>query len=333
MTRATSVSRLLLESPELASRASAKSAVFYPYTDGMVEPPAPQSAGTATTGFVHPLRAPATSCQPPRSASAVDSIRWPPRAHRVRWTRGRARIVEAEPGPVPVASVALVERAPIWSFSPRCCSRFSGGLILNLMPCVFPVLSMKALALGREARCAWTARASALAYGAGVLVSFVALAGVLIALAGGRRRGRLGLPVAAAAVRDAAGALDVRGRSQPLRSLRDRRRRARGCRREAHAHVGRGRELLHRRARRRGRHALHGALHGRGDGLCADPERGVRSCGVPGTRHRVRVAVRAARGLPARARLPAQARCLDDDACVRCSPSRCMARRSGSSGC
>lgn len=56
-----------------------------------------------------------------------------------------------------------------------------GGVILNLMPCVFPVLSLKVLALTQhagEARARWT---SALAYTAGVVLSFVALAGLLIA--------------------------------------------------------------------------------------------------------------------------------------------------------
>ncbi|MCY4752833.1 protein-disulfide reductase DsbD family protein [Pelomonas aquatica] len=61
-----------------------------------------------------------------------------------------------------------------------------GGLILNLMPCVFPVLSIKALALVNKGN----HRAEGLAYTAGVLLSFVALAGVLIALrAGGQQVG------------------------------------------------------------------------------------------------------------------------------------------------
>jgi thiol:disulfide interchange protein/DsbC/DsbD-like thiol-disulfide interchange protein len=56
-----------------------------------------------------------------------------------------------------------------------------GGVILNLMPCVFPVLSLKVLALTQHAgnrRDRWS---SALAYTAGVVLSFLALAGLLIA--------------------------------------------------------------------------------------------------------------------------------------------------------
>ena len=67
----------------------------------------------------------------------------------------------------------------------------AGGLVLNAMPCVLPVLSVKALALARHAG---AGRAAAAAHGVvytlGVLVSFGALAGVLLALrAGGEQVG------------------------------------------------------------------------------------------------------------------------------------------------
>jgi len=65
-----------------------------------------------------------------------------------------------------------------------------GGVILNLMPCVFPVLSLKVLALAQHsgnARERWT---GALAYTAGVVLAFLALAGLLIAArAGGEQLG------------------------------------------------------------------------------------------------------------------------------------------------
>lgn len=57
-----------------------------------------------------------------------------------------------------------------------------GGLILNLMPCVFPVLSLKAVALTQADRSAKEGRADGIAYLAGVLVSFAVLAGFLFAL-------------------------------------------------------------------------------------------------------------------------------------------------------
>ncbi|HTJ01478.1 MAG TPA: protein-disulfide reductase DsbD domain-containing protein, partial [Methylovirgula sp.] len=60
---------------------------------------------------------------------------------------------------------------------------FLGGLILNLMPCVFPILAMKAVSLaklsGHEDR---SVRAHAASYTLGVLAAFAALAGLLLAL-------------------------------------------------------------------------------------------------------------------------------------------------------
>jgi thiol:disulfide interchange protein DsbD len=65
-----------------------------------------------------------------------------------------------------------------------------GGVILNLMPCVFPVLSLKVLALAQHAGAARERWSSALAYTAGVVIAFLALAGLLIAArAGGEQLG------------------------------------------------------------------------------------------------------------------------------------------------
>jgi thiol:disulfide interchange protein DsbD len=59
-------------------------------------------------------------------------------------------------------------------------SAFLGGLILNLMPCVFPILSMKLLGLLKLGKAhAREVRAQNLAYSAGVVLSFLAIASVL----------------------------------------------------------------------------------------------------------------------------------------------------------
>ncbi|MCP5368545.1 MAG: thioredoxin family protein [Hyphomicrobiales bacterium] len=61
-----------------------------------------------------------------------------------------------------------------------------GGLILNLMPCVLPVLSIKLLGvIGHGGGRARTVRLSFLTSAAGILFSFLALAGVLVALKAG----------------------------------------------------------------------------------------------------------------------------------------------------
>ncbi len=60
-------------------------------------------------------------------------------------------------------------------------SAFLGGLILNFMPCVFPVLSIKGAALARHIETPEKARGEGLAFLVGVLVSFIGLASVLLA--------------------------------------------------------------------------------------------------------------------------------------------------------
>jgi thiol:disulfide interchange protein DsbD len=57
-----------------------------------------------------------------------------------------------------------------------------GGLILNLMPCVLPVLSLKALSLAGNGEDPARARRHALWYTAGVVLSFVLLGGLALAL-------------------------------------------------------------------------------------------------------------------------------------------------------
>ena len=59
---------------------------------------------------------------------------------------------------------------------------FLGGIVLNVMPCVFPILSLKALSLAKAGGDEAAARGDALGYTAGVVVSCLALGGVLLAL-------------------------------------------------------------------------------------------------------------------------------------------------------
>lgn len=66
---------------------------------------------------------------------------------------------------------------------------FAGGLLLNLMPCVFPVLALKVFAILREPN-RTAVRRSGWLYAAGVLFSFLILgAGLLLLRAGGEALG------------------------------------------------------------------------------------------------------------------------------------------------
>ncbi|MBP6380305.1 MAG: thioredoxin family protein [Sphingorhabdus sp.] len=57
-----------------------------------------------------------------------------------------------------------------------------GGLLLNLMPCVFPILGLKALALAKAGGDEREARRDALAYTAGVVLSCLALGAMMLSL-------------------------------------------------------------------------------------------------------------------------------------------------------
>lgn len=86
-----------------------------------------------------------------------------------------AYLVSAVPGPVPAAGGLPLWRAVLFAAL--------GGLILNLMPCVFPILAMKAVALARlSGQARGAVRAHAGSYTAGVVLSFLALGGVMIGL-------------------------------------------------------------------------------------------------------------------------------------------------------
>lgn len=106
------------------------------------------------------------------------------------WTRTQADSSDAkahitQPGPdAPhaLAPVAEIDFDAI-TFLTALSLAFLGGVILNLMPCVFPVLSIKALSLLQHPDRSRSLRiAQGSAYAFGVVLSFVALAALLLAL-------------------------------------------------------------------------------------------------------------------------------------------------------
>ena len=101
---------------------------------------------------------------------------------------GNGVSLTASPGPVPQLAVKVrTETAPLWLLL---VSALAGGLLLNVMPCVFPILSLKALSLARAGESEAQARTEGLAYTAGVVLACLALGGLLLALrAGGQQVG------------------------------------------------------------------------------------------------------------------------------------------------
>ena len=98
---------------------------------------------------------------------------------------GRGLSLTLEPSAVPAAGEVVAGKAggiDMGLFWTALGGAILGGLILNLMPCVFPILSLKALSLARSGGDARGAKIEALAYTAGAVVTALLLGGVLLAL-------------------------------------------------------------------------------------------------------------------------------------------------------
>ena len=102
---------------------------------------------------------------------------------------GRGLEFLATPGDVTgggIAVGALDTTALLWAVF----GALAGGLLLNLMPCVFPILALKAAHLARAGGDETEARMDALAYAAGAVIGTGALGALLLAIrAGGSAAG------------------------------------------------------------------------------------------------------------------------------------------------
>ncbi|MEY4269415.1 MAG: hypothetical protein RLZZ58_631 [Pseudomonadota bacterium] len=121
-----------------------------------------------------------TAIGDPASAAALSSGR-----AILRYADGRGLEFMLERGLV--ANPPVKTRAPdgpsdislfLWALG----GALIGGILLNLMPCVFPILSLKALSLARAGGDAHAARRDALAYTAGSVMTALALGLALMAL-------------------------------------------------------------------------------------------------------------------------------------------------------
>ena len=100
-----------------------------------------------------------------------------------------AQSADLAAGGAPIANpAATAPTTPIVSLTNQAllvalAGAFAGGMLLNLMPCVFPVLSLKLIGLVRHrAESASRLRAHGLAYAGGAVLTFVGLAGALLGL-------------------------------------------------------------------------------------------------------------------------------------------------------
>jgi len=166
--------------------AKVRSAAFFPYSETAIENAAPQDLTVDGSGLHLRLTRATPSDPMPRELPGVLTL-----AESGEGPRSFA--IGSEPAPPPAAAVADAptmpaggggeERLTLWLAAGLA---FAGGLVLNLMPCVFPVLSIKVMSLVRHSgESAQRIRLHGIAYTAGVVATFLALAGLLIALKSG----------------------------------------------------------------------------------------------------------------------------------------------------
>lgn len=147
---------------------------FFPERDGLIQHPADQVLSRHAGGHDLQLKA---------AASAGDTL---------------AGVLVAQPGfgvasaveiDVPIQSGPPPAAAPVTASSAALAGAlalaFGGGLLLNLMPCVFPVLAIKVLSVVQQTRGGGgSLRTHGLLFAAGVVASFWLIAGALLALRG-----------------------------------------------------------------------------------------------------------------------------------------------------
>ncbi|MCQ8278396.1 thioredoxin family protein [Acetobacteraceae bacterium KSS8] len=167
------------------SATSVASAYVFPLETGVIDQVAPQKAEIRPGLVSVPLK-PTSSFDPRKPFGAVVVLRDP------KGTQS-ALSVEAAPGGPGLASVDALPGAPKTAEPGPVLARTGlvttllyallGGLVLNLMPCVFPVLAMKAMSLARLSGMARREqRLSAVFYTAGILLAFAALGGGMMAV-------------------------------------------------------------------------------------------------------------------------------------------------------
>jgi thiol:disulfide interchange protein DsbD len=152
----------------LAGKAAAD-AYFYPYDDTLIDQAKPQTVERGPQGLTLTL-ASGQAFGPGGTA--------PAKASGVLVADGAAYEVTAAPGPAPAGAAGLgaPQRTGALGLPLAVLFAFLGGLILNLMPCVFPILAMKAAALAKSGG----DRPEALAFLVGVVAAFAALGGALV---------------------------------------------------------------------------------------------------------------------------------------------------------
>ena len=167
--------RIRLSIP-LPASVAAEDVYFFPLTDGALAYGAEQQVGRNGDALIVETQA---GYQQPPSVEGV-----------LRLGNGDGLALTAQPGAVPAAGAGGGEQQGRWTIVAALAGAVLGGLLLNVMPCVFPILSLKALSLAKAGGDEAGERGEALAYTAGAVAICLALGGAVLALrAGGASAG------------------------------------------------------------------------------------------------------------------------------------------------
>ena len=169
-----SSNRMRFELTPHANLLAAHSIEYFPYEWGVVQAPATQSV-LQDKAFItiETEKGDLEFSQPIAGVVVVETAD----------SEYKAYEIESNPGPLTINNGATIHSEPGLSLPSALVFAFLGGIILNLMPCVFPVLFMKALSLVSHAGGSNSkSRLHGLVYTSGVLVSFAILSLVLISV-------------------------------------------------------------------------------------------------------------------------------------------------------
>lgn len=151
--------------------------VYYHFTELMLSVPAQDLPGVALLEVGSQGCADAGLCYPPRKQYFEVDFERGVVTEQAAPQRGRADDAGAAPS-------ARAVDAALHTLPFILLLAFCGGVVLNLMPCVFPILSLKVLSFAGSGDLA-TQRRQGWWYSAGVLLSFIGVAGLLLALRAG----------------------------------------------------------------------------------------------------------------------------------------------------
>ena len=168
--------RFRIAVPIPASLATSE-AYFFPLTDGALAYAAPQAVSRSGDTLIVETDAGSQT----GTLKAIEGVL------KIGDHQGLA--FRAMPGTVPATGVALAPAAETAQASGTVLAALIGaligGLLLNIMPCVFPILSLKAISLARAGGDERSARREALAYTAGAVAICLALGAALLAIRSG----------------------------------------------------------------------------------------------------------------------------------------------------